>query len=482
MRQIDRLRAVGRSAATALMDQETWIHRRVESITFPFPTAPVYRRQVSIDFTVPEGLQPASEELREGSTRPPRYYVPLSLVRRWPPLPRLDLRDETGNPIPFLTGRQNSLLDSSALKSVAVGISPKVEVDLQAAIAKIPGAEREDERMSALANVLSAPPESDDSEAAVAHRVLCENQIFCALARDLVVHTLLWLRVEAWPEDREVVKFSYDAPLHPRDTKPRWASSLGLEPFVFRFEVPHLGTTSSYHCNVISPSPLEVVRAQLALYEPPTHQDDKQKDLVGQVRHHVDSTRKRPESRDVELYVGVSDSQAKFYASGDRTGLEGSIWVAVLIQSQALLRGALGATLAGLAILLSFTILLKEITPITDAAVAVLLVAPAVLGYLLVRPSEGAWAGGFLDGLRRIVIFSGVPPVLAAAVLVLGGGNCPTLAVYAIFSALTVVEASLLVVTWLAYRAGQRWRKLFHPHSDAQLIPHSRTEPTLVLP
>lgn len=459
------------------MDQETWIHRRVESITFPFPTAPVYRRQVSIDFTVPEGLQPATEELKEGSTRPPRYYVPLSLVRRWPPLPRLDLRDETGKAIPFLTGRQNSLLDSSALKSVAVGISPKIDVGLQAMITRIAGAEREDERSSALANVLGPPPESDESEAAAAHRALCENPIFCALARDLVVHTLLWLRVEAWPEDREIVKFSYDAPLHPQDSRPRLKSSLGLEPFVFRFEVPHLGTTSSYHCNVISPPPLEVVRAQLALFEPPSRQGDLSKYLAGQVRHQVDSTRQRPESRDVELYVGVAESQAKFYASGDRTGLEGSIWVAVLIQSQALLRGALGATLVAFALLLSFTIFLKGITPIADAAVAVLLIAPAVLGYLLVRPGEEAWAGGFLGGLRRIVIFSGVPPVLAAAALVLGGGDCPTPLLYVGFSVLTIIEAVLLGVIWLASRAGQRWRKLLRPHSDAQLIPHSRGGP-----
>ena len=459
------------------MAQETWIHRRVESITFPFPTAPVYRRQVSIDFTVPEGLKPAAEELKEGSTRPPRYYVPLSLVRRWPPLPRLDLRDETDKAIPFLTGRQNSLLDSSALKSVAVGISPKIDVGLQATITRIAGAERESERSSALADALSSPPASDDSEAAIAHRALCGDPIFCALARDLVVHTLLWLRVEAWPEDREIVKFSYDAPLHPQDSKPRLRSSLGLEPFVFRFEVPHLGTTSSYHCNVISPPPLEVVRAQLALFEPPTHQDDASKRLDVQVPHQVDSTSQRPESRDVELYVGVAESQAKFYASGDRTGLEGSIWVAVLIQSEALLRGALGAALAALAILLSFTIFLEEITPLADAAVAVLLIAPAVLGYLLVRPGEEAWAGGFLGGLRRIVIFSGVPPVLAAAALVLGGSNCPTLVLYVVLSVLTAIEAVLLGVIWLASRAGQRWRKRLRPHSDAQLIPHSSGGP-----
>src|SRR4051794_4689675 len=107
MRELDRLREVGNSAAVALASQNDWIHRRVETITFPFPDQPIYRRHISIDFSVPGGLKPVRDHPPVAAGTTPvaaRYYVPLSLVRKWPPLPRLDLRDPEGRPIPFLTG------------------------------------------------------------------------------------------------------------------------------------------------------------------------------------------------------------------------------------------------------------------------------------------------------------------------------------------------------------------------------------------
>jgi hypothetical protein len=241
-----------------------------------------------------------------------------------------------------------------------------------------------------------------------------------------------------------------------------------LGPFVFEFEVPHLGTTSSYHCNVIAPAPLEVVRAALALYEP-SPDDDKPEQFANQVRHDVDSVRPRPESGKLELFAGVAESQAKFYASGDRTGLQGKLWVAVLIQSQGLLGGALAAALASLAILAGFTILLHETVKMTEAAVAVLLVSPAVLGYLLVKPSESALAGGFLRPLRRVIILSGALPVLGAAVLALcGGRSTPT--EYLLLAAITVMQAVTVVAIAMAFIAGKRFRTALRSHPDAQLV------------
>ncbi len=48
-------------------------------------------------------------------------------------------------------------------------------------------------------------------------------------------------------------------------------------------------------------------------------------------------------------------------------------------------------------------------TPV-EATVALLLIAPAVLGYLLVRPSEHVLVGGLLAGVRRVVISMGFGP------------------------------------------------------------------------
>jgi hypothetical protein len=248
-------------------------------------------------------------------------------------------------------------------------------------------------------------------------------------------------------------------------------ASFGLEPFVFAFEVPHLGTTSSYHCNVVAPPPLEVVQTGLALYEPPAD-GDSISDFSSQMRYGVDSTRARPRSGDLDLYTGVAESQAKFYATGDRTGLRGRIWISLLIQNQGLLGGALGAGVISLGILLAFTILLCATVKLPEAAVAVLLVSPAVLGYLLVRPSDHALVGGFLVALRRVVIACGVPPVLAAAIVALSQSD-DSLPVYILLGFLTAIQAILVVLVLVAYLAGRRWRTRLAPHPDASLLEQS---------
>jgi hypothetical protein len=467
LREVNRLIRVGFSAAHALVCQDEWIHRRVESITFPFANRPVYRRHISVDFTIPEGLDPAVEAVDgPGPQRPPRYYVPLSLVRRWPPLPRLDLRDPAGHPNPFLTGRQNAVLDSAALLGLAQQVSPALSAGLSLPIAQIAAAESQAEREQALAEVIDkAPPESLQGKEADAHRALGLSGVFCALARELIDHSLLWLRVDGWPEDRTIVKFSYDVPIEAKSGN--WsARSFGLQPFVFEFVVPHLGDTSSYHCNVVAPAPLEVVRAEMKLEERQPADDT----TADQVRHHVDSTLPRPRSDSIELFAGLAESQAKFYASGDRTGLKGNLWVAVLIQSQGLLQGALGVGLSSVAILLALMLFLAEAVKIADATAAVLLISPAVLGYLSVRPAEEALAGDFLVGLRRLIMLSGVPPVAAATAFALSDHD-DSGALYLALGICTALQAALTIGIFLAYVAGNRWRKRYEAHPDSSLAP-----------
>jgi hypothetical protein len=99
MYEKDKLEAVGRSAADVLHNRHEWIHRRVESLSFPSPDASIDRRYLSIDFTIPN-VAPIQHAGRN------RYYVPLSLIRKWPPLLRLDLTYE-GHSVPFLTRTQN---------------------------------------------------------------------------------------------------------------------------------------------------------------------------------------------------------------------------------------------------------------------------------------------------------------------------------------------------------------------------------------
>lgn len=52
-----------------------------------------------------------------------------------------------------------------------------------------------------------------------------------------------------------------------------------------------------------------------------------------------------------------------------------------------------------------------------DAGASVLLLAPPLLSYVLLRPREHVLVGGFLVYLRRVLIASGFPPVLGATAL-----------------------------------------------------------------
>jgi hypothetical protein len=93
-----------------------------------------------------------------------------------------------------------------------------------------------------------------------------------------------------------------------------------------------------------------------------------------------------------------------------------------------------------------------------------------VLGYLSVRPQEEALAGGFLVGLRRVIMLSGVPPVVAATAIALSEMKTSTL-LYWIMATLTVLQVGLLVVVLLAYSAGIRWRRKYKSHPHASLAP-----------
>ena len=183
---------------------------------------------------------------------------------------------------------------------------------------------------------------------------------------------------------------------------------------------------------------------------------------------YVDSARRRPVSQDIDLFAGLAESQAKFYASGDQVGLKGSFWVSVLIQNKGFLRGSIALNCAIVAILVAFVVFLSEAVRHSDAAVAVLLISPAVLGYLYLQPTEEAFVGGFLVGLRRIIMLSGAPPVAAAAAITLSNSP-PSPLMYLGIGILALIQTAILGAVTYIYVEGNRWRKLYTPHSDAML-------------
>jgi hypothetical protein len=95
------------AAEVLLRRPGAWRHRRVETITLV--THEAVRRQVSIDFTVPEEYR-ASLRLSESG----EYAVPLAVLAKRP-LIHFDLRNEEGHSIPLLTAEQSRMIGRELL-------------------------------------------------------------------------------------------------------------------------------------------------------------------------------------------------------------------------------------------------------------------------------------------------------------------------------------------------------------------------------
>jgi hypothetical protein len=103
----DRASEIAHAAEVLLRRAGAWRHRRVETITLV--THEAVRRQVSIDFTVPEEFR---ESLRLSAAH--EYAVPLAILAKRP-LIHFDLRNEEGHSIPLLTAEQGRMIGRELL-------------------------------------------------------------------------------------------------------------------------------------------------------------------------------------------------------------------------------------------------------------------------------------------------------------------------------------------------------------------------------
>jgi hypothetical protein len=103
----ERASEIAYAAEVLLRSAGAWRHRRVETITLV--THEAVRRQVSIDFTVPEEFR-ESLRLSDGG----EYAVPLAILAKRP-LIHFDLRNEEGHSIPLLTAEQGRMIGRELL-------------------------------------------------------------------------------------------------------------------------------------------------------------------------------------------------------------------------------------------------------------------------------------------------------------------------------------------------------------------------------
>jgi hypothetical protein len=87
-----------------------------------------------------------------------------------------------------------------------------------------------------------------------------------------------------------------------------------------------------------------------------------------------------------------------------------------------------------------------------EAVVTTLLIAPALLAYLVVRPADHVVVGQYVGGLRRVLILLGTLPLAAAAALAVA--THWTLGLKLGFAAATVASGTLTIVMLAAWKKG----------------------------
>lgn len=481
------LRAVGRGAAWAIADQARWVHRRVETVSFPSPDDVVVRRRLSIDFTIPSALRPATgrydqPDAPEFSSYPPDgdsdgppdwsaavtepslYYVPLSVLRKWPPVPHLDLRIGSNEPIPLLTRKQNGVTDAALLSEVArrrLVIRAQLQSDdrLDPQLAQL--VERIATSGEAAATValghLRRPATGTDDAAERQRLALSEDRQFLDIAGGLLSKTILWLRVVGLPHERHIVKLSYDARVEDFDElKTFSAVAFGWEGFNITLEVPHIGNAGSYHLQFSVPAPMKICDAQVELTsrglsaedgaEPqvPAREDSGSENTDGPALPDGSAAAANESqmaaAAALEMSAEPDGQRAHFYVTGERPLYVAEAKVSLLLDKGGPILGAFIASALITAMLAAYWVGRDAVVEVGGAAFGVLFLVPGLLAYLIVRPGQHVAAGRLFKGVKLLVLASGLLPLLAAIGLVLNGSGGVTNALCVWLGSLTILS------------------------------------------
>lgn len=379
------LRTLGAKSAPCMDPASRWVHRRVEAVSWI--DARVWRRRVSIDFTIPHGL-PAVP--RRGGRD--LFYVPVASLQKWPPLLGLDLQAR-GLSTHLLTSPANGVIDEALLYAIArrtMGtlFAPRVR-DAIATLAK--GTD-----LDLLTNAYDEVAGAIHTGVDVARR----NRLL-ALADTMVRANPLWFPVLGHHGERHVVKFSYDEEIQVRTRGIFRRTAIGLAwvPQRTWVELDHLGDSRSCHIDVIAPEGLAVA-------------SDPELYFVSDVGSGASD-----DPNSTLLDIQTAGQRLHAYVKAAQPG-EALLDVSVTARRHGFVSGAWVAA-AGVTLMLGlFWRWASSMTHDTAASVAILVVVPVLLGYIAVRPVIHPVAVAQVARVRDLLMISGALSVFAAIGLV----------------------------------------------------------------
>lgn len=369
--------------ASALLELVTtfhiWVRRRVELITFVDDL--LVRRNVSIDFSIPEELElgQVDDELLP--------WIPLSFLKK-EVLRKFDLRDAEGKPVPMLTKAENGRIATETLVQAAeAALEEAVPEEVKSHLRVVAEAERGP--AGAEFRTWRAAADDGTNPHRPEWKKLVERQGFMDYAQQLAENFILLAVAPSAPGQRRLMKLSYEERL-PRgagdDTedgeqlplKERVLEKLGWRRKLVPLSLPAVALASSFHVEVPAPPDMEIAAARLRLQVAPgrTGDDKPPKDVVD----------RRPMQR-AHLYV--SDVPAGYVADA---------LIYLRARRPGFLRAAALTSWLAAGLLAGGYAFLPDITSTANSqtAAALLLAGPGLSAGALIRPQANiAWRHGY---------------------------------------------------------------------------------------
>jgi hypothetical protein len=362
-------RGAGDALAALVLAEEAWVHRRVE--TLDVVSAEIARRQVSVDFALPEELRTALR-LGEG-----QCLVPVAVLRK-EILRHFDLRDERDEVVPVVVRDHTTVLAGAALLSQAGDAVPGLRAETAGRlldVVRAPDAVSGLERLSALEAAAGGEPEI---AALLAHEPTA--QLLEALAQS---YPLLAVLDETGR--RRVVKYRYDSFLSAR---PGWRVAAGVDPLVVQLSTPSAARGARYHAEVVLPYELRSVGAFLV---------DEEAGVV------------YDEDPDAD--------RAALYAAAVPRDAQPAVVVAIRPQRRGLPGAAFGVACVISAVLAAGVAAGELRAAVAGPPITVLLAASALFAGAVVRAGEHRMVQELFAGPRRALVVAGLAAVSAAGAL-----------------------------------------------------------------
>lgn len=374
---------VGLACLQLLSDEPRWIHRRVETVDLL--TQELVRRQISVDFTLPE---PLLDDLRIGDDGP--WCAPIAILEKRP-LRNFDLREHdesrsilgasTGGPIAaavVTAAAQLAIAPHTLDPDVASLLTRIARSDLDEARAAMEQLRRRAEDVPQIATILA------DATSGYFLATFAESYMLIALLGDA--------------RGRRILKYAYEEHLRlgGHASRPRrLARRLGWSPFVVDVAVPTAAHAASYHAEVIVPEEL-----RLDAWIVDTRTDE----LL---------------STDIERSV----DRASLHAP--RVALDAEpLLVAAIVPERADLPTLAFATSAVTSLLLLCGAIFGNLgTPTAGSAVALLLAGSVLFATTVARSGEHRLVRGIFAGPRWLLSIVAVAALAAAAAVAFGADD-----------------------------------------------------------